>query len=167
MYHRRRGNGAALNWKSKMKNFFCVGQKVIEVFHNRDLAKIVKIFPSGQIELDSGHIVYPDRVEPLEEDLDPTNYFYHHAQYGEAVAQINDHFSDLLYWKEEQKLETHEACLRGIINRIELAEMKLEKWLMIKRTAEHNICQWGSSETGYVMAQHMPFLNPENCQDYF
>lgn len=139
-----------------MKNYFCVGQKVI-ILETRQTATVETLAENG-LGLDNGSLVFLDEVQALEQYLDPTNYFYHHSMFGEAVQQINDHFNDFLYWTHEKENETIDAVIRGIENRIQLAESNLEKWLMIKRTAEHNLAQWSSGEVYHVIGQHMRFL---------
>lgn len=155
-----------------MKNFFCVGQKIINRI-SRNSQVITKIYSGGKYCLDDSIIVDRADIQCLEEYQDPTNYFYHHSKYGEAITQLNFYISDLLFWMDTVaeaeivcKGEGRDRFINKAKENVIDAENNLEKWLMIKRTSEHNLCQWSSGEVIHVLAQHMPFLNPEDCKDY-
>lgn len=156
-----------------MKNFFCVGQKVI-ILETRKTATVETLSENG-LGLDNGSLVFLDEVQPIEEYLDPTNHFFHHSRFATGQEMANNGFNDLLFVLEEREelslwesqnekpRPTFHAFLDG---KQKEAESMIEKGLLIKRTAEYNLNQWGSGATGHVLAQHMPFLNPENCADY-
>jgi len=173
MYHRRRGNGAALTETNKMKNFFCVGQKVI-VLETRKIATVETLSENG-LGLDNGQLFFLDEVQPLEEYQDPTNYFYHHSRFATGQEMANNGFRDLMFVLEERdalaefEKENNKSVPRFhdfLNNREKEAADKIQCGLVIQRTAEYNLNQWGSGRYGKVMAQHMPFLNPEDCKDY-
>lgn len=156
-----------------MKNYFCVGQKVI-IIETRKTA-IVETLSENGLGLDNGQLVFLDEVQPLEEYLDPTNYFYHHSRFATGQEMAKDAFKDLMFVLEERdalaqfEKENNSSLPRFhafLDKREQEAEDKIQRGLMIQRTAEYNLNQWGSGRQGKVMAQHMPFLNPEDCKDY-
>lgn len=153
-----------------MKNFFCVGQKVI-IVETRKTAIIETLSENG-LGLDNGQLVFLDEVQALEEYLDPTNFFYHHSRWSKGQEMANDGFRSLMFVLEERdeltKCEKEHNFLRPkfhafLDGKQQEAESMIETGLMIQRTAEHNLNQWSSGEVIHVIAQHMPFLNPEDC----
>lgn len=156
-----------------MQNFFCVGQKVIILATLK--AATVETLAENGLGLDNGELVFCNEVAPVEEYLDPTNYFFHHSRFATGQEMARDGFKDLMFVLEERDaLEEFEKANNSTLprfhsfldNREKEANEKIEKGLMIQRTAEYNLNQWGSGKTGKVMAQHIPFLNPESCSFY-
>ncbi len=102
-------------------------------------------------------------------------FYYHHSMFGTGQEMAMEGFSDLMFvmtereeltiWERENNADrsrSHEF-LNG---KQQEAESKIEKGLAIKRTAEYNLNQWGSGESGLPISRNFEFLNPENLDFY-
>lgn len=100
---------------------------------------------------------------------------YHHSMFGTGQDMAKEGFKNLQYvMSEREELKEWEESgnmprprFHAFLDRKQAeAESKIEKGLAIRRTAEHNLNQWGSGEQGHAISRNFEFLNPENLDFY-
>lgn len=110
------------------------------------------------------------KVKPFHVTFD-----YHHSMFGTGQDMANQGFRDLMFvMSEREELQAWELESGATRDRFHAfldgkqqeAESKIEKGLAIRRTAEINLNQWGSGETGHYISRNFEFLNPENLDFY-
>lgn len=101
-------------------------------------------------------------------------FYYHHSSFGTGQEMAKQGFRDLMFvmserddlaaWEAENAPRPNfHAFLDG---KQKEAESKIEKGLAIRRTAIHNLNQWGSGDTGHAISRNFEFLNPESVDFY-
>ena len=150
-------------------NKFCISQAVIHVT-TRNMRQITDIYSNGKLVLDEHLIVHPESVQVLEDYRDPTNFFYHHTRFGNAISLMNEGFyayrsaldelQDLASYPGESVflMKARNYCQEELAT----ASAKIEKGLAMKRCAENNMAQWD----GKTLDFHFPFINLENISEY-
>lgn len=110
------------------------------------------------------------KVKPFHVTFD-----YHHSMFGTGQDMAKQGFRDLMFVMSEredlQAWELENGATRDrfhafLDGKQQEAESKIEKGLAIRRTAEFNLNQWGSGESGYTIDYNFKFQNPEGL-DYY